>query len=125
MLRKNICMLLVLLALGIFGTGMTVFADETEAGPENILEYKELGFSVKDPAYWEGLKGSLLLMPVSTSSVGEKTELYMTFLIYRKRFLSKIAPALTGGIDHFRLQAGSCGNIQKIVRNYLHDSVTG
>ena len=82
MLRKNICMLLVLLALGIFATGMTVFADETEAGPENILEYKELGFSVKDPAYWEGLKGSLLLMPVSTSSVGEKTELYMTFLIY-------------------------------------------
>ena len=81
-MKKNICLLIVLLALGVFGAGMTVLSDETETGPANVLEFKELGFSVEDPASWEGLKGSLLLIPMSTSSVGEKTELYMTFLIY-------------------------------------------
>ncbi len=92
-MKKRVCMhalRLVLLALGIFCAGMTVCAQETEAEaaqeteaetPETI-EYESLGITVKNPGLWEGLKGYVMLYPLSSTSLVDDPEIFAAYLYY-------------------------------------------
>ena len=80
MMKKSICMMFVLVVLGIFCSGMTACADETEASA--YLDYKELGYTVKNPLYWEGVKGYMEIYPLSSSAILNNPVLYVSFLYY-------------------------------------------
>ena len=81
-MKKSIWMLLFVMVLGAFCTGVTVYADETETSGENLLEYKAQGYTVNDPDNWEGLKGSLLIYPASSAALNENPDLYASYLYY-------------------------------------------
>ena len=80
MIKKCICILSVLLTLGVFCTGMSVFAEEAVTG--NKQKYGYLGYNVKDTTEWEGLKGTLEIMPLSSTSIVADPELYVAQLYY-------------------------------------------
>ena len=67
-MKKNICILFMVFVLAAFGAGMVVYAEETQNDTEDFEEYKGLGFTVKNPEGWEGLKGSLVIMPLSSTA---------------------------------------------------------
>ena len=81
MKRKGICFFLMLLVLGVFFVCPAVCADEA-ADAEGYREYKALGYNVKDPAGWEGLKGTLVIYPASSGSIMNDPELYASMLFY-------------------------------------------
>ncbi len=68
--------------LAAFGAGMVVYAEETQNDTEDFEEYKGLGFTVKNPEGWEGLKGSLVIMPLSSTAINDNPELYGAQLCY-------------------------------------------
>lgn len=71
-----------IVALGAFCAGMTAYASETESETAEMLDYKELGFSVKDPTKWEDLKGSLTVYSLGSEAISHDPELYASMLIY-------------------------------------------
>ena len=82
MMKKSIRCLLLLFVLSVFCASMTVCAKESEADAAQPLKYEMLGYTVSDPNGWEGLKGSLLIYPASTTSINENPELYAAYLYY-------------------------------------------
>jgi thiol-disulfide isomerase/thioredoxin len=104
MMKKKICTLMVLLGLGIFSAGTIACADDAgtevkaeteteaaaEAGTENesetgaaeTLEYKSLGYTLKNTDRWDGVKGTIFIFPASTTSILENPDLYLATIYY-------------------------------------------
>ena len=80
MIKKIICILLMLLTAGTLCFGMTVCAEESDAG--DIQEFKALGYTVKDPTLWEDVKGTVVIQPMSSGPVSYNPEVYASMLIY-------------------------------------------
>ena len=72
-MKKRIGVLLVLLVMSVICTCMAVCAEESGISGEE--EVKGAGFSVKNPVKWEGLSGTLLLLPVSESNRREASRI--------------------------------------------------
>ena len=85
-MKKRLCILLALLMLGIIFTCITAGAEETESGTEtetsDIIENKSLGFNMKSTTLWDGLKGSLIVYPMSSTSINNDPEIYGAYLYY-------------------------------------------
>lgn len=79
-MKKRIGVLLVLLAMSVICTCMAVCVEASDvSGAEEV---KGAGFSVKNPGRWEGINGTLLLLPVSESSIYEDPEVFAASLVY-------------------------------------------
>ena len=85
-MKKRLCILLALLMLGIIFTCVTAGAEETESGTDtetsDIIENKSLGFNMKSTTLWDGLKGSLIVYPMSSTSINNDPEIYGAYLYY-------------------------------------------
>ena len=85
-MKKRLCILLTLLMLGIIFTCVTAGAEETESGTDtetsDIIENKSLGFNMKSTTLWDGLKGSLIVYPMSSTSINNDPEIYGAYLYY-------------------------------------------
>jgi thiol-disulfide isomerase/thioredoxin len=85
-MKKRLCILLTLLMLGIIFTCVTAGAEETESGTEtetsDIIENKSLGFNMKSTTLWDGLKGTLIVYPISSTSINNDPEIYGAYLYY-------------------------------------------
>ena len=82
MRKTKIGMMAGLLMLGTVCASMTVCAGETEADTANYLDMKAVGYSVKNPDSWEGLKGQIMIQPLSAGALSDDPEVYMSMLIY-------------------------------------------
>lgn len=85
-MKKRLCILLTLLMLGIIFTCITAGAEETESSTDtetsDIIENKSLGFNMKSTTLWDGLKGSLIVYPMSSTSINNDPEIYGAYLYY-------------------------------------------
>ena len=79
-MKKGICVLFLLLVMSVVCSGMAACAEEAETS--DLLEMKGLGYSVKNPGKWEGMKGTLLLIPASQSSICNDPEVFASQVIY-------------------------------------------
>ena len=79
-MKKRIGVWFVLLVMSVICTCMAVCAEASDAS--GAEEVKGAGFSVKNPDRWEGMNGTLLLLPVSEASIYEDPEVFCSSLVY-------------------------------------------
>ena len=90
-MKKFISMLFVLFSLSVFCTGIAVCADES--GTPEHPDYNGFGYTVKNPEDWEDLKGSLVIYPLSTSTIAEDPDVFAEGLIYFPATPEEVAAA--------------------------------
>ena len=78
-MKKRIGVWFVLLVMSVICTCMAVCAEASDAS--GAEEVKGAGFSVKNPDRWEGMNGTLLLLPVSEASIYEDPEVFAASLV--------------------------------------------
>ena len=78
-MKKRICVLFILLVMSVLDS-MAVCAKES--GASDLFERNGFGNSVKNPDKWEGLKGTLFLLPASQSSICDDPEVFASEVIY-------------------------------------------
>ena len=79
-MKKSLCILLLIVS--VFCAGMAVCAQETESDEGSYQEFESIGITVKSPKYWEEMNGSVVIYPVSSTSIFDDPEVYAAFLYY-------------------------------------------